>query len=378
MSLLVKMCKFFILYLVQVGCLWAGLEISTYLQGDALKKALEGFLFLFYTFPLLTTLLVFKEAQHLGLPADFLERRSLIAYTEGQTAWQHTQLSFFLRKIGIFYLFFCTILCFLLLYPLGSALTISGGQIVLAGVLLFFFCTNFFRIYVRRQTIRSLRIQRNLHRLSHHIRNEHSKILKKFSSKHQTSPDACLEHIASTLDLAKEYLEIITKDRSIELVLRLAFPHPEEQGNVIYKTLAITPGLTQRAWTVEPIAANAGIPRCLLEDCAQGNILIYRNLKRAIQDNLFVEANNKKEFLQEISTLMVSPLHAWDGKKKSMVGIVYVTSGKKNAFRQEHTDGMRFIANALSDTVSFSIIAHHMLIVKGKKNAYLRQLLEKY
>ncbi|MCI5125913.1 MAG: hypothetical protein D3925_15940, partial [Candidatus Electrothrix sp. AR5] len=83
-------------------------------------------------------------------------------------------------------------------------------------------------------------------------------------------------------------------------------------------------------------------------------------------------------FGETVGSLAIAPLKAWDGKKKSMIGIVYLASGSKKTFREEHIDGIRFLADILSDAVASSITVNHMLIMKGNKNARRRKLLEKY
>jgi hypothetical protein len=379
MSLIAKIIKFVILYLVQAVCLWAGLEVSTYFQGDALKILLEDYWILFYASPLITTCFIFKEVQEAPLSAIFgcTERHCLAAYSEGRTAWRHNQLSFYLRRRWALYIFTFSILLFLALHAVFAPdLSSIDKNSIIAVLAVSFFGANFLNL--RNRTLRSLDISHILHQLSHQIRDEHSRLFKKLSSKQKASPDGCLSHISGTLEVSKDYLEKITQDKSIELAVRLAFPHQEEQGNILYKTIARTKGLHNNEWPSEPIAADEGIPRCLIEDRKDHNVLIYRDIKKAIQKKIFHETNREEEFTNEIKSLMVAPLKAWDGNKKSMIGILYVTSGYKKAFREEHIDSMRFIADQLSDTVSFSITVNHMLIMKGNKNARRRQLLEKY
>ncbi len=389
MALITHSITFFLLYLIQAVCLRAGLEASTYLQGDAFKKALDGYWIFFYAFPVLTTCLIFKDVQQAVATGNFGLRKKgcLSAYTDGRKAWRQNQLAFFLQKRGIIYTFIFSTFSFLVINAvLAPALLFSVQNIIIAAVAMLFLDANFFSKYLRRQTLRSLNSNHMLHQLSHHIRDEHSKLLKNLSSSRKASPDDCLRHISDSLELTGNYFKTITQDKSIEVALRLAFPHQEEQDNVVYTTIARTEGLNTQEWMSESIAANEGIPRCLIEDCDSCHVLIYNDLKKAVQEKVFKEMKNGKDFpkgiprdiSKDIGSLMVAPLNAWDGNKKSMIGILYVTAKNKKTFHEEHIDCMRFIADILSDTVSFSIIANHMLIVKGNKNARFRQLLEKY
>ncbi len=99
--------------------------------------------------------------------------------------------------------------------------------------------------------------------------------------------------------------------------------------------------------------------------------------KKAIKEQVFGEETDPA-FTDRVRSLAVAPLKAWDGKKKSMVGMLYISSARKKSFREEHVDGIRFLADILSDALASSLTINHMLIMKGNKNARRRQLLEKY
>ena len=376
-----KISKFFVLYLVQAACLWIGLETSTYLQGDALKVFLQDYWLLFYAFPLLTTVPIFKEVQDAPLSALFWgpERQCLTAYSEGQAAWRYNQFSFFFRRRWILYLLISSLLVFLSLHAVFfPALNPALKNAVILFVAFFFLGANLFAL--RRRTLRSLEMQESLHQLAHTMRNEHSQLLKKLSGKEKASPEDSLRHLSETLKVTQGYLRTITAEKSIELAVRIALPHQEEQGNIIYQALARTDGVQDSAWLAEPVPANKGIPRYLIEERETCNVLVYRDIKKALREKIFQEAGDASDasFAETVGSLAIAPLKAWDGKKKSMIGMVYLTSGSKKTFREEHIDGIRFLADILSDAVATSITVNHMLIMKGNKNARRRQLLEKY
>ncbi len=373
-----KISKFLVLYLVQTACLWIGLEVSTYLQGDALKVFLQDYWLFFYAVPLLTTVLIFKDVKDAPLSALVRgpEQQCLAAYAEGQSAWRYNQFSFFFRRRWALYLLISVILVFLSLHAVFFPDFSSAVKNVVILVLSFSsFGVNFFTL--RRRTHRSLDMLASLHQLAHQVRNEHSQLLKKLSGKDKASPEDCLRYFSETLEVIQGYLRTITGEKSIELAVRIALPHQEEQGNIIYQTLARTQGLQESTWFAASIPANEGIPRYLIEERDACNVLIYRDIKKAMQDKVFLEAEDES-FVETVKSLAISPLKAWDGKKKSMIGMVYLASGRKKAFREEHIDGIRFIADILSDAAASSITVNHMLIMKGNKNARRRQLLEKY
>lgn len=372
-----KIGKFLVLYLVQTACLWLGLETSTYFQGDALKVALQGYEFFFYALPVLTTGLIFPEVHDVPLSTliGWTEQRCLAAYAQGKRAWQYNQFAFFFRRQWMLYLLVSSVLVFLSLHvvffpTLSSAL--KNATILLLAFL--FFSTHFFAF--RRRTLRFLNMQEKLHQLSHQLRNEHSQLLQKLSSKAKASPEDTLCFLAEVLELIQGYVQIITNEKSIELAVRVALPHQEEQGNIIYQTLVRTPGLQESACFGGAVPANQGIPRYLIEERETCNVLVYKDIRKALQEQVFQEQGQVGT--ESISSLAVAPLRAWDGKKKSMIGMVYITSENKKTFCEEHVDGLRFLADILSDALASSITVNHMLIMKGNKNARRRQLLEKF
>lgn len=381
-----KISKFFVLYLAQAACLWIGLEMSTYLQGDALKVALQDYWLFFYAVPLLTTLLIFKEVQDAPLSALFLgpEQQCLTAYTQGKSAWRYNQFAFFFRRRWMLYLLVFSILVFLSLHVVFFPdLSSAVKHAVILAVAFFFFGANLFSLH--RRTLGLLEMQETLHHLAHQLRNEHSQLLKKLSGKEKASPEDCLRSLSEALESAQGYLRILTKEQSIELAVRIALPHQEEQGNIVYRTLVRTDGGQDSGqhsgqdstWLADSVPANQGIPRYLIEERDTCNVLVYRDIKKAVREKVFQEMNNES-LAESVKSLAIAPLKAWDGKKKSMIGMVYLASGRKKTFREEHIDGIRFLADILSDAVASSITVNHMLIMKGNKNARRRQLLEKY
>lgn len=213
-----------------------------------------------------------------------------------------------------------------------------------------------FSIYSRRRVMRSLEIKHLLHQFAHDIRDGHSNLLKRIHERNANGfLDWNLSHLKSLVRWTQEYFRIITKDNTVEVAIRIAFSSETEQGNVVYKTVARTDGLDKnRESTSEPIAANEGLPKYLIENDRR-KILIYNDINKAIEKGVFKKTRSEEAFPDEIVTMMVAPLNGYDGKRKSMIGILYVTSRNKNVFREDHVDCMKFVADKISDTVSISI-----------------------
>ncbi len=141
----------------------AGLEVSTYLQGDALKVLLQNYWPFFYAFPVITTCLIFKEVQEAPLSAVFgwTERHFLAAYSDGRSAWRYNQFAFFFRRSWILYLTVCSAALFLALHafflPDFSPVLQSS---IIAAITILFVGVNFFSLH--RRTLRTLDMQHSL------------------------------------------------------------------------------------------------------------------------------------------------------------------------------------------------------------------------
>ncbi|MCI5208473.1 MAG: hypothetical protein D3910_06700 [Candidatus Electrothrix sp. ATG2] len=212
--LMAKNSRFLVLYLIQAACLWLGLEVSTYLQGDALKVFLRDYWLLYYAIPLVTTGLVFKDVQNAPLSAliGWTERQCLAAYSEGQTAWRYNQFAFYFRRRWILCLVIAFVLVFLSLHVvffpgLGSA----AKNAIILFLAFVFLGANFFAL--RKRTMRLLDMQERLHQLAHQLRNEHSQLLRKLAAKDNASPEDILCHLSETLELSKEYVRIMIREK---------------------------------------------------------------------------------------------------------------------------------------------------------------------
>ena len=74
---------------------------------------------------------------------------------------------------------------------------------------------------------------------------------------------------------------------------------------------------------------------------------------------LFTHACRK--YTDEIKTMMVAPLNAWDGKRQSMIGLLYVTSREKNIFSIKYVDSMRFVADIVAKAFAFFVRQRKLL-----------------
>lgn len=300
---------------------------------------------------------------------DNLKKKCVYNYAEGREAWHNTVGAFFLSKKGIsgsILLSLITMSSSPFWWPkklLQATITIEQIVIVLGILLSVAFATGL--IYLKHRTSRSLNIKYMLHQFVHDIRDYHTKIFRHLkdihNSKNKDFSQEYKEHLLLIANHTKDFFRTLLKDDSIETAIRLAFPSKKEKGNVEYITRIRTSGLNKnREETSEPIPANKGIPRYLIERKCQ-EILIYEDIAEAIRLGLFFETANERNFPEEIKSMMVCPLNAWDGSKKSMIGILFITSRENDIFKEKNVDSARFVSDAAANSISFASMMYKLI-----------------
>ena len=100
------------------------------------------------------------------------------------------------------------------------------------------------------------------------------------------------------------------------------------------------------------VKANEGIPRFLIEYAKGEGVLIFNDLNAASQAGVYKMTLNDNKYPNDIATMAVAPLNGWDGNKQSMLGILYVSSGRKSVFSVKDIDLVRFTADTIASSIS--------------------------
>ncbi len=215
-------------------------------------------------------------------------------------------------------------------------------------------------MYLRWRSNRSLEIKAALHTLSHEIRDEQNKVYRRVANKNDVNKSDeevhLYEYCGRLSNLVSEFFKSQIINKGIEVGIRLAIESLDSSTTeIVYSTFGRSNGLnSKRSETTVDIPSNEGIPRFLIELNCKG-ILIYNDLEAASDMKAFKMTPNDKEYKDEIVTMMVAPMNGWDGKKSSMIGLLYVTSRKKGAFKAKHVDAMRFAADIVATSVAFTV-----------------------
>ena len=217
---------------------------------------------------------------------------------------------------------------------------------------------------LRSRTIRSLDIKRVLHDFVHYLRDNQSRIYNKTdtSNREQLGTELALvdgfcDYVDRICENIKDYFVKVIQDGAIDVAIRIAVEKKAEDGSiqVVYRTVGRSSGLSRdRAATSQDVDANRGIPRYLNEEHHCKGVLLYRDLAEAARVGAFLATKNEELYPHEIVTMLVAPINGWDGKKQSMIGLVYVTSRTQGVFKHKHVDCMRFVADMVAPSLAFT------------------------
>jgi hypothetical protein len=210
--------------------------------------------------------------------------------------------------------------------------------------------------YLRKRSVRSLNIKMHLHNIAHELRDQQTRLYRKIMNKHLWDSDALTAFANSLCDQIKPFFTELTYDSTIETAIRLAEEVEDEDGlRIIYKTYGRSSGLDKsRNCTSESIKSTEGIPHLLNESHKCKVVLKLNDIEEASKCGAFKKTKNEEKFPHEIATLFATPINAWDGKKESMIGILYITSRKKKSLHPKHIDSVRFLADQIAPHFAFS------------------------
>lgn len=302
-------------------------------------------------------------------------KKCVLHYTDGREAWKKTISYLILSKQGIAGAIILSMLS-MGSWPFWWPSDLKNKSIGLESILIVVsimvvLIALFGLIYLRRRTIRSLDIKFMLHQFMHDMRDYHSRLFRYKKEIHKNKDrdftSEYSEHLLCIANHIRELFRRLINNSSIEVAIRLAYPIERQEGNVEYITRVRTSGLNQnRSETSEPIKANKGIPRYLIEKKSH-EVLIYQDIKQAIEFNLFQKTENEEKYPDEIKTMIVCPLNAFDGIRCSMIGILYIVARDENLFKEEHVDYARFVSDATANSISIATMMYKIINSFSKK-----------
>ncbi|MFC1769645.1 GAF domain-containing protein, partial [Nitrospirota bacterium] len=165
----------------------------------------------------------------------------------------------------------------------------------------------------------------------------------------------------------RNYYVKLLSDDTVSVAIRLATRDSKPSNAVVYRTYGRSTGLNpNRQNTSEDISINEGIPRYLADQDFKG-VLMYNNIEEAARIGAFKKTRNEEKYKEEVVSMMVAPLNSWSVTKQKMIGIIYVTSRKNNAFSVKHVDSMRFMADLVAQSIASIVHLNNVQPSRRKK-----------
>ncbi|MEW8003571.1 MAG: hypothetical protein AB2827_12370 [Candidatus Thiodiazotropha sp.] len=287
-------------------------------------------------------------------------------YTAGEKAWQVGPLGYFVSPRGITLVGIITLASTLavglLSYEVFPHAVVKLSLLFIIAPIALGSTLMWLLYYLRIRSVRSLGVKHSLHQLTHDVRDANTRLWEKLTKEPNFSVEQINKEITYLLTTicnnASIHFQLLTNNKFVGIAIRLVAIR-EADGALVYKTVARSKNLNKdRELTSEAIEGNSGIPGFFTKEKPAQGILIYYDVKEAIQEGTYTKTKNDELFPGEVATLMVAPLNAWSGIKEDIIGLMYVTSPNKGTFDATHIDALAFMADltaaAISNTVEIA------------------------
>jgi hypothetical protein len=255
-----------------------------------------------------------------------------------------------------------------------SQYLVAGGLVLLN---ILFLCYLLYTLVKLRESLRrKSEAQVHLSKLTHYLRDSQTRINKYFEGKsnNKNKDQIGYEFLKVMSDLCnkiKEYYSIMESDTSIEVAIRLAVAIQDNQNvqRVVYRTYGRSSGMNViRSRYTEDLRSDVGIPQYFRMQSKGTNmgVLIYHDLGAAAIEGAYQITKNDKTFPGEIRSIMVSPLIGWigvDSDENTMIGLLYINSGKLRNFKPENVDTLKVVADVAAMTISAIVLSLEQVAV---------------
>ena len=299
------------------------------------------------------------------------EKEAIVQYKSGIDAWQTGFIGFFTRNQGLISTVVVAVIFagstpwWVPKHITNSPLTLQLWWILLFFFLFFLLLLIFGFLYLRKRSKRSLAIKKNLHDFAHFLRDKQVELFAKpqiTEDQRVTGEEKAifLSMAKNICDYAKEYFLLLTRDDTVGVSIRLAqeIKNSNDKGGsqIYYSTIARSSGTNPlREKFSQPISKNEGIPAYFLKNDCEG-ILIYYDIPKAAVEGAYAITETDRKFPKEIASFMVAPLNGWDGKKSSLIGLLFVTSKKDDTFGLKHTDSLLYIGDMVARAIAGAVV----------------------
>lgn len=234
---------------------------------------------------------------------------------------------------------------------------IATNVVVLSSLLIFLtiFWGGF--LYLRFRVQRSLKIKSELHNLVHESRDDICQLQKRIMlysnslqlSDYQNEKQRLEQYSDKICGIIANYFIELIGDKTIGVAIRMAASNPKKNDEVFYVTIGRAKLSKGRSQTTTAIPKSSGIPKFFMsDDKACEGVLYYHDLEKATLNKVYEMTPNDEIFKNDIKTLIVAPICGWNGEKKDLIGLFFITSKTNTIMPPIHVDLINFTADCLS------------------------------
>jgi len=237
-------------------------------------------------------------------------------------------------------------------YSSGSV-EISYSEFVIGFSVVLLLLVFFALAYLRIKGVVSSKVDNQIHSIAHYCRD--SCLFRK--------QDKNVVLISERLcELSQKLFRILLKgdvrnyfrhNLNVNVVIRLA--SSVNQNEISYSTVGRSSGLNQnRSLSSKPLELDEGIIKLINNNGNQGVVLL-NNLEKAEKDNIYKRSKNDKIYQKEVRSKAIAPINGWDGEKRSMIGVLVITSSHCNTIKHKHVDLIATVADIYANLYSVLI-----------------------
>lgn len=280
----------------------------------------------------------------------------------GKDAWGVGYFGFFLRGRGIV----STVVVGIILstgapfwwrYIDPSLLNTSIPTLFL---LLIFVLILLLLLYVRGYRKRSLSLNSKLHSLVYDARNVLCDLMERSQSidiKQSTGSASHHEgiHLRDASDKLCEsiasYFRELVGDQTIDCAIRVGIMCDHtDNTEMYYETIGRSNNMNRsRKATSMPIPRSEGIPKFFESDerASQG-VLFYDDIRLASKNQAYTMTTNDEVYKDDIRSMAVIAINGWNGNRKDLIGLLYITSKTTKIMSSRYVDIMKFNADLVA------------------------------
>ena len=282
----------------------------------------------------------------------------------GKDSWEIGFSGFFLRARGmtstlLMGIILSTGVPFWWQYIDPNFLTTPVSEILVLGLLFFTFFIVLVLFHIRKERQRSLSMYFKLHSLVHDARDVLCSLMERTEDA-DTAPSSKLndnetKHLKDASNQLCEsiasYFRDLVGDQTVGCAIRVGIMCDQtDNSEMYYETIGRSDNMNRsREATTTPIPRSQGIPKFFeSEERFNQGVLFYDNIELASNNGAYFKTKNDEQYKDEICSMAVIAINGWNGNRKDLIGLLYITSKTTKIMNSRYVDVMKFSADLIA------------------------------